>query len=260
MKKEIKNFVMAKKGLLVESKMVFSYPIHSHSYYEMTFYMPFEGFIRINGKLYVPDTPLISFISPSDFHVIEVQEGRDANYIKLSFDAYVIDKDLKANASMVLKNIEEDDDLISNFHQIRRKGDCKYSRFLLNAIVCELIRSAETVEKNKVSSSFSFLTAAILKINSDYRENLTLDSVAAELGITPQYLSRLFCKNAGVGFSQYLARARLEKAAFYLKETKLTVTEIAYEVGYRDLSHFMRSFKKHFGVTPLGYKKAQINQ
>ena len=161
---------------------------------------------------------------------------------------------------MVLKNIEEDDDLISNFHQIRRKGDCKYSRFLLNAIVCELIRSAETVEKNKVSSSFSFLTAAILKINSDYRENLTLDSVAAELGITPQYLSRLFCKNAGVGFSQYLARARLEKAAFYLKETKLTVTEIAYEVGYRDLSHFMRSFKKHFGVTPLGYKKAQINQ
>ena len=59
MKKDIKNFVMAKKGLLVESKKVFSYPIHSHSYYEMTFYMPFEGFIRINGKLYVPDTPLI---------------------------------------------------------------------------------------------------------------------------------------------------------------------------------------------------------
>ena len=87
-----------------------------------------------------------------------------------------------------------------------------------------------------------------------------LDSVAAELGITPQYLSRLFCKNAGVGFSQYLTRARLEKAAFYLKETNLTVTEIAYEVGYRDLSHFMRSFKKYFGVTPLGYKKAQINQ
>ena len=50
MKKEIKNFVMAKKGLWVESKKVFSYPVHSHSYYEMTFYMPFEGFIRINGK------------------------------------------------------------------------------------------------------------------------------------------------------------------------------------------------------------------
>jgi hypothetical protein len=82
----------------------------------MTFYMPFEGFIRINGKLYVPDTPLISFISPSDFHVIEVQEGRDANYIKLSFDAYV-KKSMKSGFE-VFKIGTYKDEMFTVFHQI----------------------------------------------------------------------------------------------------------------------------------------------
>ena len=256
MKKEIQNFVMVEKGLMVESKTVFSYPIHSHSHYEMTLYMPFKGLIRINGTKYVPDTPFISLIAPSDFHVIEVEDDEGADYIKLRFYADILDSKLRENASMVLKRIEKSDPFITLFHEISRKKDCKYSRFLLNAMLCELVERGETVVNNKDSSSFPFLTSAIFKIQSDFRENLTLNSVADGLGITPQYLSRLFCKNAGVGFSAFLTRTRLEKATLYLEETNLTVTEIAYEVGYRDLSHFMRSFKKHYGVTPLGYKHA----
>ena len=240
---------------MVESKTVFSYPIHSHSHYEMTLYMPFCGLIRINGAKYVPDTPLISLVAPFDFHVIEVEDGLGAEYIKLRFDVDVLDKSLRENASMVLKNIEENDALVTLFYEIRRCGDSKYSRFLLNAVFCDLSKRAEAVASNKISSSFSFLASAISKIQSDFRENLTLNSVADELGITPQYLSRLFCKNAGLGFSAFLTRTRLEKAGLYLKETGFSVTEIAYEVGYRDLSHFMRSFKRYYGLTPLTYKK-----
>ena len=255
MKNEVKNLVLLEKGFFVETGTVFSYPIHSHSYYEMTLYMPFKGLIKINGIAYVPDTVFISLIAPSDFHVIEVSEGERADFIKLSFDADILDKSLRENVSRVLKNIEKDDALITLFYEIMKNKDRKYSRFLLNAVFCDLCTRAETVENNKVASSFSFLTSAILKIQSDFRENLNLNSVADELGITPQYLSRLFCKNAGLGFSAFLTRTRLEKAVLYLKETDLSITEVAYEVGYRDLSHFMRSFKKHYGVTPLVYKK-----
>jgi AraC-like DNA-binding protein len=240
---------------MVESKTVFSYPIHSHSYYEMTLYMPFLGLIRINGTKYAPDTPLISLIAPSDFHVIEVEEDEGAEFIKLRFDADLLDGSLKETASMVLKGIENSDIFIKLFHEIRDKKDCKYSRFLLNAMVCALRERGEAVVGNPISSPFSLLSAAILKIQSDFSKNLTLSSVAAALGITPQYLSRLFCKNAGLGFSAFLAQTRLEKAGFYLKETKLSVTDIAYEVGYRDLSHFMRSFKRYYGTTPHSYRK-----
>lgn len=257
MKNEIKNLVLQKAGLYIETKTVFSYPIHSHSYYEMTLYMPFEGSIRINDNKYSVDTPFISLIAPSDFHIIEVLDSGNAEVVKLSFDADVLDKGLRESGSTVLRDIAQNDALVTLFYEIRRGGDSKYSRFLLNALVCALCNRGEAVTNNKVSASFSFLKAATLKISSDFRENLTLESIAEELGITPQYLSRLFCQKAGLGFSAYLTKTRLERAALYLAETNTSVTEIAYEVGYRDLSHFMRSFKKHYGVTPLAYKKCK---
>ena len=253
--KEIEIIRSGKKDITVSSNKVFSYPIHTHSYYEMTLYMPFDGCIKINGKTYIPSAPMISLISPSDLHVIEVLDGGNSEFIKIGFGVEMLDNSLRASASAVLKNVEESDGIIGIFKEILKKGDCKYSAFLINAVVTDIIQRGEIIKSAEFLGPFSYLAVAIAKINAEFNKELTLRSVASELGITPQYLSHIFRKSVGEGFAEYLIRIRLERAGIYLKETDLSVTDIAYEVGYKDLSHFMRSFKRFFGKSPLSYRK-----
>ena len=234
---------------------VFSFPIHAHTYFEMTLYMPFDGCIRINGIPYFPRAPLVSLVAPSDFHVIEVSEPRGAEFVKLGFSSELLETGNSAVRSSVLEGIDPSDGIVSLFREIGRRGDGRYARLLLNAIVCDLTERGRAVKGCESAGTFSFVARVLQRINTDFREDLSLKLLAGELGITPQYLSRVFCKNVGIGFSEYLVRLRLERACLYLRETSLSVTEIAYEVGYRDLSHFMRSFKQSFGMTPLAYRK-----
>lgn len=91
---------------------------------------------------------------------------------------------------------------------------------------------------------------AVTIIRARYAQNLTLPSVARELYLTPVYLSRLFVRQTGVHFKEYLIRVRMERAQELLANEGLTVGEAAQAVGYNDVGYFSRSFKKYFGHTP----------
>ena len=99
------------------------------------------------------------------------------------------------------------------------------------------------------------VTEAMDILNRHFNEDITLNDVADDLGITPQYLSYIFSKNMNVGFSNYLTDMRLRYAAGILSDKALSVTEACYLSGYRNLSHFVRSFKRKYNLSPGEYKK-----
>ena len=76
-----------------------------------------------------------------------------------------------------------------------------------------------------------------------------LDAAAA-VGITPSHLSRLFSEYAQSSFSSHLLKVRMDRAAAILADESLTVKEVAYHCGYRDLSYFIRSFRAYHGTSP----------
>ena len=93
-------------------------------------------------------------------------------------------------------------------------------------------------------------------IQQHYREPLDLESIAAEFGITPVYLSAWFKKNVGINLSAHITNVRMEQAKRLLLEKRSAkVQDIAQEVGIPSISTFIRQFKNHTGTTPDQYRK-----
>lgn len=79
---------------------------------------------------------------------------------------------------------------------------------------------------------------------------LSLHAVAGEVGLSDFHFIRMFRAAIGVTPHQYLMRIRLLRAVMLLRDTALPVTEVAYEVGWGDLSTFNRTFRRELGCTP----------
>lgn len=99
---------------------------------------------------------------------------------------------------------------------------------------------------------------AALWIESRSDEALNLAGMAAAAGLSPYHFLRSFAAVLGVTPHQYLVRSRLRKAARLLAEAERPVTEIALDVGFADLSNFVRSFRRAAGVSPLAFRRAAL--
>ena len=91
-------------------------------------------------------------------------------------------------------------------------------------------------------------------IFSNYKNDISLDDVSREVDISPYYFSKIFKKETGENFIEYLTNIRIEKAKELLENTDMSMKEICIEVGYSNPNYFSRSFKKNVGVTPTEYK------
>ena len=97
---------------------------------------------------------------------------------------------------------------------------------------------------------------AALWIDENSHREIELDDAARQAGVSPFHFLRLFSGVLGVTPHQYLVRTRLRRAARYLTDDNKTVTDIAYDVGFNDLSNFVRTFHRAAGVSPLKFRQA----
>lgn len=86
---------------------------------------------------------------------------------------------------------------------------------------------------------------------------LSLKSLAFQLGFSSSYLSVLIKKELGLPFQDYLIQARMKKAKLLLLTTDLKIYEIAEQVGFEDMNYFSQRFKQVVGLTPRQFKKGE---
>lgn len=94
----------------------------------------------------------------------------------------------------------------------------------------------------------------LIHINNNYAENLTLESVSAEIGFDHSYFCRIFKKATGATFTEYLNFVRICKAEKLLLKTQDSVLSISEAVGFSSLSYFNRTFKKYRNCSPRVYR------
>jgi AraC family transcriptional regulator len=85
-------------------------------------------------------------------------------------------------------------------------------------------------------------------------EDINLDQLAVQAGVSKFYFTRLFKQAMGVPPSRYLLTLRMDEARRLLRETKRSVADIALEVGYANPSHFARFFRRETGLAPSDYR------
>lgn len=108
-------------------------------------------------------------------------------------------------------------------------------------------------------TSNEIVNKALNYIHNNLNEDLSLEDLAKEVHISKNHLCNLFSLHTGTSFSEYINKVKIEYGKKLLKETTKPLVDIAFECGFNSQSYFCSVFKKVEGMTPLEYKKVNIN-
>lgn len=137
-----------------------------------------------------------------------------------------------------------------------------YREFTLKLLLYRLFviilekRILEPEEKDDRTPLTPEIMNAIYYIGKHHKENPTLSDTAAYVGFSDAYFSRLFKKLLGMSFSEYVAMMKIRTAQELLIQTKKSVTEIAYELGYHHPGNLTSQFERLVGMSPMKYRKS----
>ena len=105
-----------------------------------------------------------------------------------------------------------------------------------------------------------YVTETKRYIENHYDKGITIEEIAASLGISRAYLRNVFFEEEGISPQDFLMQVRLKRAKDLLARHDISISESAFSVGYRDVSQFSRMFKKAVGLSPSEYREQQSLQ
>lgn len=117
----------------------------------------------------------------------------------------------------------------------------------------QFIETMERVMGYKYTDNSSF-NDILEYINNNYESCKGLEDCARQCHISSNYISRMFKKYTSISFITYINELRIKKALELLKDTDMSIKEIAQKVGYNNLNYFYKNFKMVTGTTPKLYK------
>ena len=131
-----------------------------------------------------------------------------------------------------------------------------YVDTLLNPLI-RMLELAYTKLSN-IKQTKNKIDEIVRYVNRHYQENITLGQICALFALSRSSISHTFKKEVGISFREYLINIRLRSATSLLIYSNLSISEIAYSVGFNDSNYFSNTFKKHFGQSPRKYKNAHL--
>jgi AraC family transcriptional regulator, arabinose operon regulatory protein len=91
-------------------------------------------------------------------------------------------------------------------------------------------------------------------LDQQYRDPPSIEQLADDVGLSASRLAHLFRENAGMSIQSYLVERRLVMAALLIVQTHQRISQIAYSVGFGDVSNFNHAFKRRFAMSPRQYR------
>ncbi len=138
----------------------------------------------------------------------------------------------------------------------RPKGHANILRACLIELLTRVLRANEREDGND-AGRYAMMNRAMVFLEQHFSdEDLTVGEVAMRTFLSRSYFSRLFRECTGRSFSEYLQQLRLNEACHLLATTDRKIVDILGEIGLRDLKHFNEVFRKHTGMTPGAWRKA----
>jgi two-component system, response regulator YesN len=123
----------------------------------------------------------------------------------------------------------------------------------------EIISTAvNLVSQKRRLSDFELEEKLKQYIENNLFNDVSLESISEFVGMSPNYVSKLFHTMVGKTFIDYVTDLKMEKASTMLLERDLSVQEISDKLGYRSTPHFIRVFKEKYGHTPKQYQKQSL--
>lgn len=127
-----------------------------------------------------------------------------------------------------------------------------FTIILRNSLYTKEIGNKKSISLDKKYELFKKILSFIEK---NCNNKIKLSDISRETNLTPQYLCTFFKNMTNISIVQYINNYKIEKAASMLKISNLTITDIALECGFDNISYFNRVFKKQFNCSPSEFRE-----
>lgn len=186
-----------------------------------------------------------------------------SEYLDTIFDSYSAQPDILKNhllefifiiRSCTTQIIPEykNDAFDSAFSILSTTDDRTKIEQYINARCLECVTAIAGIQSDKTNP---IIKKACAYIEENLSKDISLDQLAAHLGVSSFYLSKLFKEEMGDNFISYITTLRLEQAKRLLQDDSLIIKEITSMVGYNDQNYFSKLFKQRFGLSPSEYRE-----
>lgn len=258
---------------------------HIHEEFEIAYWQGSEVEYEINFQKYYLDSEAIVIINKNVPHSLKIKSIAEKDTYVYIFDTNILEgavndystgkyihpvikgevelplmikpdenRELFDIIGKELLNIYEYNNKKTMGYELKIRADLTYIFALLfeyNLINLNQKAKKEVQKTKKMEKIFYY-------IHENYKENITLKKASSLISLNESYFSKYFREYTGYNFVDYLNSYRLSQAAQLLGNTKIPVTDICYEVGFQNLSYFIRLFKSKFELTPGKYRKKYV--
>jgi len=240
---------------------------HAHDYYyHMVYIITGRYDLTTNGESYKLSDNMLTIARPGETQGWKNSESTPVNTYEIKFA--VFDEDLR-NAiaglpSVVCGNLFVKTllDKIAQEKDSLRKDYQQYISIYLNALLYDLVRDriAATEDKPEDARRLSPAQIAIRYIQDHYREDISLEDIAAATNFNKSYLATAFRRSEGSTINEYIYKARIYKACELIAYSDLPLSDVSSMTGFKHIQHFNRVFKKYIGIPPGEYRDATPKQ
>lgn len=237
--------------------------LHTHACAELFFITRGHGAFQAGRERFPVAINDLVVVNASVPHTETSQNGSPMEYVVLGVEGLETLMDLGGWALLHL--LGEQETVASCLRQMTREireqqpGCDEMCQKLLEIILLRLLRREDFALGSAPEGPRGSRECDLVRryIDNHFKENLTLDQLAGMVHVSKYHLSHAFQKEFQTSPISYLISRRIQESRFLLRETDLSLSQIAQILGFSSLSYFSQSFRRLEGISPLEYRRQQ---
>lgn len=237
--------------------------LHTHACAELFFITRGHGVFQVRQERFPVAINDLVVVNTSVPHTETSQNGSPMEYVVLGVEGLETLTDINGYALLHLQG--EQEAVVTCLRQMvreareRQPGCAAVCQKLLEIILLRLLRREDFALGNAPEGPRASRECDLVRryIDNHFKENLTLDQLAGMVHVSKYYLSHAFQKEFQTSPISYLIDRRIRESRFLLRETDLSLSQIAQILGFSSLSYFSQSFRRAEGRSPMEYRRRQ---
>jgi len=256
-----------------ESCTISSYPLHAHECYVIELIHSDQFHNVIDGEDHIIRGDMVFLYMPYTRHYYFSDTCGEANIVRVGFTEGFVPSEFRnlllsmqcpislpidSKRCMKLRQMLQEimylcyNDAADVFDELYLKAEISK----LITLVYELYSNNKDISCRDNDDKISLVTSYI---QNNFRNQISLASLAGLVGMSESYFSRYFLKHQGISYTQYITGLRMNYAVSLLKTSDYSVSKISEAVGYYSVSGFIKSFTKYFGAHPNQFRPFNLN-
>lgn len=238
--------------------------LHNHNYWEFLIVLSGEYKHTINDREELISRGQINVIRPEDYHML-TQNSKSASHLNIMLKCEAIERIarsysdafyewlLKGNVSISMSDVYINK--IETYCLLYNNSNEQKQQLIMNYIINLILTNVVDQQFNVVNDKPKWLLDLIAQMHRQENISWTVSDVVNYSNFSHVHLIREFKKYFDCSIVEYLRKVKISFAIDYLKHSSLSISEIAFLLGFSSVSHLNHIFKETTGKTPLQYRK-----